>query len=61
MADKAFYNIQNDVMDNNQISLIREVEKSIHRSYQENSDEQAIALLNAFVNIVSIVAEPSMR
>ena len=52
MAEKAFYNIQNDVMDNNQISLIREVEKSIHRSYQENSDEQAIALLNAFVNIV---------
>ena len=52
MTDKAFYNIQNDMMDNNQSNLLREVEKEIHRSYHEDSDEQALALLNAFVNIV---------
>lgn len=52
MTDKAFYNIQNDMMDNNQSNLLREVEKEIHRSYNEDSDKQAIALLNAFVNIV---------
>ena len=52
MTDKALYNIQNDIMDNNQSNLLREVEKEIHRSYNEDSDEQAIALLNAFVNIV---------
>ena len=47
MTDKALYNIQNDIMDNNQSNLLREVEKEIHRSYNEDSDEQAIALLNA--------------
>ena len=52
MTDKAFYNIQNDIMDNNQSNLLREVEKEIHRSYHEDNDEQALALLNAFVNIV---------
>lgn len=52
MTDKAFYNIQNDIMDNNQSNLLREVEKEIHRSHHKDSDEQALALLNAFVNIV---------
>ena len=52
MTDKAFYNIQNDIMNNNQSNLLREVEKEIHRSYHEDNDEQALALLNAFVNIV---------
>ena len=54
MTDKAFYNIQNDMMDNNQSNLLREVEKEIHRSYNEDSDEQAIALFNAFVNMMSV-------
>ena len=40
------------MMDNNQSNLLREVEKEIHRSYNVDSDEQAIALLNALVNIV---------
>lgn len=52
MADKAFYNIQNDIMDNNQSNLLREVEKEIHRSHHEDSDEQALDLLKSFVNIV---------
>lgn len=52
MTDKAFYNIQNDIMDNNQSNLLREVEKEIHRSHHKDSDKQALALLNAFVNIV---------
>ena len=46
MAEKAFYNIQNDIMDSNQSNLLREVEKEIHRSYHEDSDEQALDLLN---------------
>lgn len=52
MAEKAFYNIQNDIMDSNQSNLLREVEKEIHRSYHEDSDEQALDLLKSFVNIV---------
>ena len=39
-------------MDNSQSNLLREVEKEIHRSHHKDSDEQALALLNAFVNIV---------
>ena len=34
------------------LELSKEVEKEIHRSYHEDNDEQALALLNAFVNIV---------
>ena len=52
MTDKALYNIQNDIMDNNQSNLLREVEKEIRRSYHEDSDEQTLSLWNAFVNIV---------